>query len=76
MDEKVINKLLSVDLKVATDKNKEKIVRFLDFKNCKDVNISYDYYESCDGFRICSTVLKEIKITIPCNGYSLKIFDT
>ena len=75
MDNEVINKLLSVDLKVATNKNKEATVRLTDFKNCKDANISYDYYEFCDSCCLSPTVLKEIKITIPCNGYSLEIFN-
>ncbi len=75
MAKEIINELLSVGLKVKTNEGIEATVYFKDFKNCKDVNISYNYHETYDGLNIFPPVLKEIKITIPCNGYSLEIID-
>ncbi len=78
-DETIIKKLLSMELKMLTNEDKEVKILFKDFINCRNVIVSYDYNrdEYCIGndeiYRYSTPVLKEIKITIPCNGYSLKI---
>lgn len=82
MGKEIIDELIGIDLRVLTNKNEEKTLRFIDLKNCKDVTISYDYYQSYkfnEFYRqdiLLPPVLKEIKITIPCNGYSLEVLDT
>jgi hypothetical protein len=71
-------KLLSVDLKALTFDNKEVVLRYTDFKNCEDAMIEYNYYEGYDeifGYRCPHPVLKEIKITIPCNGCSMEVIN-
>ena len=78
MNNEVFCKLLSVDLKALTSENKEVVLRYSDFKNCEDARIEYDYCEEYDGvygYRRSYPVLKEIKITIPCNGCSMEVIN-
>ena len=82
MGNEAISELIGIDLRALTNKNTEKILRFTDFKNCENIEISYDYDQSYvfeEFYRhdvALPPVLKAIKITIPCNGYSLEVLDT
>lgn len=73
MAKEIINELLGVGFKVKTNEGVEKTVWLKDFKNCKDVSISYNYNETYNDIITFPPVLKDITITIPCNGYTLKI---
>lgn len=73
MAKEIINELSSVGLKVKINEGIERTVWFKDFKNCKDVSVSYDYHETYNGIRTFPPILKSITITIPCNGYTLEV---
>lgn len=74
---KVLCKLLSVDLKALTFDNKEVILRYTDFKNCEDAMIEYDYYDEYDAvyYALRRPVLRGIKIEIPCNGCCMEVIN-
>lgn len=76
MNEVAVKEVLGVDIKVLTDDNKEKILRFRDFTNFTSTTLSYDYEDHYVGYPIhFFPILKEIKLTINCSGLSFEVVD-
>lgn len=71
MKRETVDKILSMDIRVLTNEGNDKVIRFTDFKNLKDMTISYEY-----DYSHVYPVLDEIKIDVKCNGYLLAILDT
>ena len=67
-EREIVKEILGIDIKVKTDKDREKILSYTDLKNCKDSTISLNYNDY--GEHKC-----QIIVTINCDGYLLKVVD-
>lgn len=73
MNDIVIDKVLSVDIRAQTNDNKEIIVRHTDFKFLEDATISFDYIDRYANNFCYRKMLNGISFDVKCNGYSIEI---
>lgn len=63
-DDEIVEEIISFDIKVKTNKNKEKIVCFTDFKNSEEsLTINHSDFKP----------YRQIIVEINCDGYSMGI---
>lgn len=75
MENTIVNKVLSIDIKVLTNDNKESIIRYTDFKYLEDVTISQEYKEDYSNNVCFNKSLENIGFDIKCKGYSVEIIE-
>lgn len=75
MKNEIVNKILSVDIKVLTNDNKEVIIRYADFKYFEDMTISQEYKENYSNNACFNKSLENIGFDIKCRGYSMEIIE-
>ena len=75
MDETVVDKVLSIDIKVLTSENKEVVLRYTDFKNLEDMTISREYKDDYYCNLLCIKSLKGLDFYVKCNGYSFELVE-
>lgn len=75
MDDEMIEKILGFDIKVLTDKGKERTIQFADIKATygldSTLSINTDINEDFNG--CCKDKVTTIEFKLKCNNYSLVI---
>ena len=75
MDGKFIDRILSVDIKVLTNENKEVIVRYTDFKDLDNATISHNYTDHYASNFCYRQKFEGIGFDVNCKGYILEIIE-
>lgn len=75
MDDKLIDRILSIDIKALTNENKEVIVRYTDFEDLDNMTISQSYTEHRSNIVCCRQTLEGIGFNVICRGYTLEIIE-
>lgn len=75
MENELVDKILSVDIRVLTKGNEEKIIRYTDFKYFEDMTISQEYKEDYSRNVCFNKSLENIGFDIKCKGYSVEIIE-
>lgn len=75
MDDKLIDRILSIDIKALTNENKEVIVRYTDFKDLDNITISQSYTDRRSNIVCYKQTLEGIGFNVSCQGYTLEIIE-
>lgn len=75
MEDTVVDKVLSIDIKVLTKEDKEVILRYADFKCLEDMTISREYKDDYSCNLLFRKSLKNLGFDAKCDGYSFEIIE-
>lgn len=75
MDDKIVDRILSIDIKVLTNESKEVVVRYTDFKDLDNMTISRNYVSRCSNIVCYRETLKGFGFDVSCQGYTLEIIE-
>lgn len=73
MKDEIIDRILSIDIKVLTNENKEVIVRYTDFKDLDNMTIRHDYADRYSNNFCYRQSLEGVGFDVSCQGYSIEI---
>ncbi len=76
MKDKIIDRILSIDVKALTNENKEVIIRYTDFKDLDNINITHDYKNHYNNNFCYKTTLEGFGFDVNCKGYTIEFIET